>query len=465
MTTTLLPFQAKGVRKLHHFNGRALLADEPGLGKTVQCLFYAREVPEALPIVVVCPAFVKWHWEHDARKHIGMRSIVLEGKKPFTRSLITKTPMVIINYTILQYWVDYLIGLKPQMVIVDECHNIKHLFNYRTAVKCTQAAVRLCKGVPRVIMTSGTPMTSRPVELYPPLHILQPKLFPSFFDYGARYCSPRKRFGKWEYNGANNVEELHDILNKTCMIRRLKKDVLKDLPPKVREVYPVDMKDSKEYKLLDKDFGGWLRSKYGNNKKKLKGSIRAQAFLKIGALKRIAALAKLPAVFDWIDNFLETTDEKLIVYGIHKVVLSALHERYGGMCIKIDGSTPRDKRKDLVNRFNTKRNCRLLFGNIQACGVGWSATACSTVLFVELGWLPGEHTQAEDRVHGMYRGVEGNHVFIHYLVARGTVEEKICELLQKKQEVLDAVLEGRKMEDFNLLDKLLEVYANVRKAA
>ena len=145
MKTKLKPFQKKGVRKITHFGGRALLADEMGLGKTLQTLKWLEENPEIRPAVVVCPASLKWVWQHEARLHLKMRSEILEGTKPPKTKAIGKHQIIILNYEILQYWMEWIVELKPQVLIVDECHYIKNSTRIRT--KAVKKLGKLIHGV------------------------------------------------------------------------------------------------------------------------------------------------------------------------------------------------------------------------------------------------------------------------------------------------------------------------------
>ncbi len=463
MPTKLRPFQAKGVRKIHHFNGRALLFDEMGLGKTVQALFYAKEVPAARPVIVICPALHKWNWEKMAREHVGFRAQVLESKKPLRRIPLNLAPLLIINYDILQYWLPWLKSLHPKLVVVDEGRNIKN-----RSAKRTKATKSLCRKAKRVIILDGSgSMDNRPEEIFTSLNIVRPDLFPSFWQFATRYCGPKRRPWGWEFKGATNIPELHELLNKTCMIRRLKEEVVKDLPPKVRQVIPVDIVRRGEYKELEDDFRSWARRKLKSSRK-IKKIMRAEALTKIGYLKRTASTLKFKSVCDWIDSFLEENpNRKLIVFGIHKkLMLHPLREKYKKICVEIDGETSRERRKEYFHRFATSKKCRLLFGQLNATGVAWSAKKCNNVLFAELGWTPAEHEQAEDRIHGLYRGIEGERSFIYYLVAKGTIEERICELIQEKKRVLSAILDGRgEVEDFDIYNRLVREYASGKKAA
>lgn len=448
MSDHLFPYQREGVDALKVFNWRALLADSMGLGKSYQVLAAIQENPdELLPAVVVCPASLKGNWEAEASRHVGMRATVLSGTRP-DRVQLARAKLVICNYDILHEWAGVIKEvLAPKLVVTDESHYLQG-FNTRR----TKAVRALIEGVPHFIPVSGTALTSRPIQLFPILHMLWPEEFPSGHQFGRKYCRARFRFGRWDYSGASNLEELHARLTALGMIRRLKKDVLKDLPPKRRIVVPITLPPAarREYDEASKDICSWLRKNHG----KAPGGA-AEALVKVGHLKRLAARLKLPQAMEWVDNFLESGEDKLIAFCIHKAVVKELRAAHPG-CAVVTGEVVGKDRQAQFTAFNASSKCRLFVGNIQAAGVGWSASSCSTTAFLEMAWSPGEHTQAEDRTHGIGRGVEGEQSDSYWLVATGTIETTICNLLHKKQKNLDAVLDGHQVEDLDIFNEVME---------
>lgn len=430
---TPLPYQSKGVRKIQHFNGRALLADEMGLGKTVQALLFCHETPKDRPIIVVCPASLKWNWQHEALRHIGMRSHVLEGKTP-KRNFKRCHPMLIINYDILGSWLPVLRAMKPQIVVVDESHKIAN-----RDTKQTKNVKKLCAKIPNVICLSGTPLVNRPAELFPTLNLIRPDIYDSFFAFASRYCKPELKPWGWQYKGATNLAELHKKLLQTLMVRRRKIDVLSELPAKTRSVVTLPLTNRAEYEQAVNDFIGWLTRQSATLARKAR---KAEKLVKMGYLKRLVSRLKVAAVIDWIDNWLAENEGKLILFGIHRSVLGQIHERYGKQSVLVDGQLVGKQRQQAVELFNSSKRIRLFIGNIKAAGVGWSCTSASTVAFCELGWTPGEHTQGEDRIHGIGRGQKNVRAEIYYLVGRNTIESDLCRLIQNKQRVLEETLDG-----------------------
>ena len=251
------------------------------------------------------------------------------------------------------------------------------------------------------------------------------------------------------------MDKLHRKLIQTCMVRRRKIDVLSELPSKQRTTLPIQLppKDMREYEAARKDFIAWL-TKTGAKKGKIRAATKAQAIVKLGYLKRMVGERKLPLVMEWIDNFLTQTDEKVIVFAVHKIVVGELEKRYRKCCVVVDGSTPGKVRQASVHQFQTDAKCRVFIGNIQAAGVGLTLTAANHVFFAEMGWTPGSMVQCEDRAS---RIGQTKNVNCYYMIAKGTIEEMLTKLIQKKMKTITQVLDGEAAEvDFDIFDKLMK---------
>jgi len=457
------PFQIEGVEAIERFDGRALLADSMGLGKSLQALLYAHRNPALLPIVIVCPAGLKYNWERECRVHFGLGAAVVGGLSPRRGGSWSRRKVVIVNYDILapserkgvhrEGWVDALTSLNPQLIIIDESH---YLLDTKSAR--SRACRLLCRNVPHVLALSGTPIGNRPRELFVTLNILRPDLFPSFWPFGHKFCAPRRTPWGISFDGASNLDVLNRLLVDNLMIRRRKEDVLKQLPPKARHVVPLGIERRKEYELAQRSFGLWLAKFHPKKRKK---SLRAAALVKLAALKKLAAQLKLKAVFDWVDGFLHDSEEKIILYAVHHSVLGELEKRYKDCCVRVDGTITGHKRQNAVDKFLTNGKCRVFLGQIKATGVGWSAKGVSTTAFVEYAWSPATHTQAEDRTHGIGRGQEGIHSRSFWLVAKGTIEERLVGLLQAKQKTINRTIDGRgKGDNLSVFDQLIKELLN-----
>jgi SWI/SNF-related matrix-associated actin-dependent regulator 1 of chromatin subfamily A len=444
--TKLYKYQKAGVKRLKMFNGRALLADEMGLGKTLQVLTYLKLQPETLPAIVVCPATAKWVWKAEIRKHTKFKSGMIEGQK--TRRIVRIPDIIIINYEILPYWKTLLRRIDYGILILDEVHYCKSW-----KAKRTRASISLGKKTEHIIAMSGTPLTNRPKELYTTLHLLLPNVFKTYVSYAFRYCGRRITPWGWDDNRATHLDELHNKLTKLCMIRRTKKQVLKDLPEKSRMVVALPLDRLKLYKSIELNFLDWLE---GKSKTKAKKAKRAAALTKLVYLSRIAAILKFKSCKQWIDTLLEDTDDKVVVFAKHRKMINLLQDAYKRKCTVVDGRVKGQERQRRVDKFQNDKKTRLFIGQIKAAGTAITLTRASTVVFTELDWVPGHHLQAEDRVH---RIGQNKRTFIYYLVAKETIEERLCKVLQRKFRVIQSVLDGEsEEEDFNIFDELIKWY-------
>lgn len=454
------------VEKVGEFECRCIRVDAPDnlyitdnyilTHNTIQALtWFDWNFGEDALCIVICPASLKYNWEREASIHINVRAEICNGQKcPKKRNRFLKHRLIIINYDILPYWFDYLIKLKPDLVIIDEGQNIKNPEAQRSIY-----TTALCEDVPHIIVLSGTPLTNRPAELFPILHILLPKRYKRFQRFAWKFCDPRRDFrGKWEYKGAKNLPLLHKRLKKQCMIRRLKRDVLKELPPISHNIVLLDIKNRKEYDDAEKDFIAWLRTK---SAAKANRAAKAQRMLKRQYLRRLIGELKLKAVKEWIDNFFEETDDKLILFGLHKKVLKPLYRHYQTRAVLVDGSVTGRKRQLAVDKFQTSKRTDLFLGNYQAAGTGHTLTAARTVGLIEIPWTPGEVSQAIARAHRMTqtRGVQ-----CFFLVVYNTIEHDLIKLIQHKQGILDSVLDGGvPTSEDDLLDMLDDAIAKRQK--
>lgn len=437
---TPFPYQYIGIDFIEQNNGRALLADEMGLGKTLQALGWCQLHRDKIPVLIVTPASLKLNWTLEIDRWLpNVNYEILSGKKTYKPT----ADFLVINYDILSYWVDCLKELDIQILITDECHYYKN-----NSSKRTKAVKRIAKTIPYIIALSGTPIVNRPIEAYNAINIINPNLFPSFMNFTRRYCNAKYNGYGWDFNGASNTQELHQTLVNTIMIRRLKKDVLKDLPDKLYSFVPLELsaEGKTEYQMAEDSFIDYVHENYGVQKA-LK-AVNAEVLVQYGELKKLAVKGALHQSIEWIRNFLEI-DGKLVVFAIHKFVIDELMKTFGDKSVKIDGSVSIAERQKAIDKFQKDESCRLFVGNIKAAGVGITLTASSNVAFLELPWTPGELKQAIDRVH---RIGQKNCVNVHYLFANNTIMDKIARLIDQKQKIIDSVLDGK---DFNEQDNML----------
>lgn len=463
----LFPFQLSDVLRIDQMKGRALVASEMGLGKTITAIAWLALHPEKRPVVILCPAHLKLHWERELRQTLpgAPNTQILFGTNPTAR--ITGD-IVIVNYDILANlydedptpsgkkrkkeiphtgWVDFLRDLHPQVIIMDEAHYLKSPKSLRT-----KATTRLVKGVPHVLALTGTPIINRPIEGYYIIQMIDRTLFPNFWHFARTYCAAKRGWFGWDLKGSSNEDELNQKLTDSIMIRRRKSEELKDLPDKLREIIPMELSNLDDYKEAENDFIAFVRKTKGPQ-----AAARAQAaeyLTKIEALKQLAVKGKLHQATQWITDFL-ATGEKLVVFTTHKETVQTLMNKFPKVAVQVDGAVRATDRDHAVRMFQERRQTQLFVGNIKAAGTGITLTAARTVAFLELPWTTGELSQAEDRCH---RIGQKNAVNIYYILAGGTIEERIAALLDRKRQVVSAIIDGKEAEDTELLTALLRSY-------
>lgn len=330
-------------------------------------------------------------------------------------------------------------------VLVSNCHYVKNKESkrYQALRKALGKFVgrqrdKWIPSIPHRIALSGTPITNRPSELWPTLFLLWPDVFPQPIPYFKRYCRPRWTPWGVKYDGAANLKELHERLIKLGMIRQRKKECLKNLPPKVRRIIHVDIGSKrKEYEFAKENFLLWLSRK---SKDRMRSAKRAEAFTKLGYLLRFVSRAKLRITCEWISNFLESSDDKLIVFSFNRPAIDALHRHFGPkLSMKIDGSIKKQERRRNVQRFQNDPRCRLALCQGKAAGVALTLTAASDLLMHDYPWSAGDFLQIEDRIH---RIGQTKTCFIHCLVAADTIEEKVIHAQRKKMKIIQRILDG-----------------------
>ena len=462
----LFPFQKEGVAFLEAKEGRAIIGDEMGLGKTIQALAWIQMHPERRPVIIVCPAHLKLNWVHEIEATLlGKQNIqILYGATPTTDIY---GDIIIINYDILansyeEYrdttgkkryreikrtgWVDFLIDIKPSVVIIDEAHYAKSPSAFRT-----KATRKLAKKCPHVLALTGTPIINRPMEGFYIVQLVDRTVFPDFWKYAQDFCDAKHNGFGWDFTGASNQEQLYQKLQ-TVMIRRKKSDVLKELPDKIYSYIPMEIDNTEEYKNAETDFIEYIRESKGAEA--VKKAKAAEHLVRIEALKQLTMEGKINQVIQWIQGFLNS-ENKLVVFAVHKKIIDVLMMHFGDIAVKIDGSVSANKRDEAIMSFQNDDKIKLFIGNIQAAGTGLTLTAASSVAFLELPWSPGEAMQAADRCH---RIGQKNSVNIYYLLADNTIETKIAELLDKKRKEITAILDGEEVEETQLLTELIKLY-------
>jgi SWI/SNF-related matrix-associated actin-dependent regulator 1 of chromatin subfamily A len=421
-------------------NDKFILADDMGLGKTTSAVIASME-SEVKKILIVCPASLKINWQREIKQYTDRKVLIVEGRK-----WGSTFDYYIINYDIIKNYHttdksedsdDYklLVNEKFDLAIVDEAHYISNATANRTRLLND-----VLETIPKVWLLTGTPMTSRPINYFNLLKIVESPLTLNWQSYVRRYCKGYQfNVGNrkvWNTSGASNLDELRER-TKNLVLRRMKTDIL-DLPEKI--VTPVFVELTS--KMYDEELEDFTRI---SNDKKDDETITV-TLNRLMKIRQLIAYEKIPYTCELIDKCIEQ-GKKVIVLTNFTMTLDMIHEKYKKIAVTLDGRMNKDKRQENVDRFQTDDKIKVFIGNIKAAGVGITLTAAEVVIMNDLSFVPADHSQGEDRA---YRYGQKNSVLVYYPVFENTIEKVIYNILQKKKGVIDQVMgDGEYSESFS----------------
>ena len=429
---------------------RFILADDMGLGKTTSTIIAALETG-AKKILIVCPASLKINWQREIANYSDRPVFIAEGKK-----FSTEDDFVIVNYDILKNFHDtdpkkkedsILLQSNFDLVILDEAHMISNVQAQRTKI-----INHFAKKINRVWLLTGTPMTSRPMNYYNLLNLIESPVAQNWKAYAIRYCQGYQfSAGKrkvWNVSGASNLEELRDRTSKQ-ILRRLKEEVL-DLPDKI--ITPVYLRlKSKEYESLMGEYYDW----YDKNPDE-SSSLTVQ-FSKLMKVRKVIANEKVKQTIEFAENILEQ-GKKVIIFTNFTDTLQTIYQHFGKQAVYLDGSCSNAVRQQAVDQFQNNEKITVFVGNLKAAGVGLTLTSAEVVIMNDLSFVPAEHSQAEDRA---YRYGQKSNVLVYYPIYDNTIEAAIYDILNKKKEIIRTVMGDQPQE--NVGDVAEEILSMINK--
>jgi len=442
-----LQHQKEAIEKLAG-SRRFILADDMGLGKTT-CTIIAALETGAKKILIICPASLKINWQREIENYSDRPVYISEGKK-----FSTESDFVIVNYDILKNFHDtkekdnsLLNQSNFDLVILDEAHMISNPQAQRTKI-----INHFVKNIKRVWLLTGTPMTSRPMNYYNLLNIIESPVAQNWMAYAIRYCQGYQfmagRRKVWNVTGASNLEELRDRTSKQ-ILRRLKEDVL-DLPDKI--ISPVYLRlKSKEYEELMGEYYDW----YDKNPDEA-SSLTVQ-FSKLMKVRKVISNEKTKQTIEIVENIIEQ-GKKVIVFTNFTDSLQTIYQHFGKQAVYLDGSCSKPHRQKAVDEFQDNEKIKVFVGNIKAAGVGLTLTSAEVVIMNDLSFVPAEHSQAEDRA---YRYGQKNNVLVYYPLYENTIEGAIYDILNRKKQIIRTVM-GDQLEE-NIGDVAEEMLNMINK--
>jgi SWI/SNF-related matrix-associated actin-dependent regulator 1 of chromatin subfamily A len=434
-----LEHQKEAIQKLCE-NKKMILADDMGLGKTTSTIIAALETGSK-KIMIICPASLKINWQREIENYTDRPTSIIEGKK------WEDADFVIINYDIIKNFHDekntkesIILNSGFDLVVIDEAHYIQNKQAQRTKLINDFASKTT-----RLWLLTGTPITSRPINYYNLLNLIDSPVAVNWMAYVKRYCNGFQfRAGKrkvWNVSGASNLEELRDR-TKPQVLRRLKENVL-DLPDKI--ITPVYLRlRSRQYEELMGDYYDWY-DKSGDA-----DSLTLQ-FTKLTQVRQCIAQEKVSSTIEICENIIEQ-DKKVIVFTNFTKTLEMILEHFGKKAVRLDGSMNQRDRQEAVDKFQNDDSVKVFVGNIKAAGTGITLTSGEAVVMNDLSFLPSDHSQAEDRA---YRYGQKNNVLVYYPIFDNTIEGIIYDILRKKKDIFETVM-GDKESTGDYVEEILK---------
>jgi len=440
--------QKEAIEKLVR-NKKFILADDMGLGKTTSTIIAALETG-AKKVLIVCPASLKINWQREIANYSDRSVYIAEGKK-----FSDEHDFVIVNYDILKNFHDIkekdkseIMKINFDLVIMDEAHMISNPQAQRTKI-----ANDIASKSNRVWLLSGTPMTSRPMNYYNLLNLVDSPVAMNWMAYAKRYCN-RFQFsvGKrkvWNVTGASNLDELRERTS-THILRRLKEEVL-DLPEKI--ITPVYLRlKSKDYEELMGEYFDW----YDQNPEE-SSSLTIQ-FGKLMKVRKVIAQEKINNTIELAENIIEQ-GKKVIIFTNFTDTLNQIYNHFGKSAVYLDGSCSKFHRQNAVDEFQTNDKIKVFVGNLKAAGVGITLTSAEAVIMNDLSFVPAEHSQAEDRSH---RIGQKNSTSVYYPLFENTIEGAIYDILNRKKKIISTVMGDDMFDDASTIEEMLNLISGNR---
>ena len=443
-----LSHQKEAIQKLVE-NKKFILADDMGLGKTTSTIIAAIEA-NSKKVLIICPATLKINWKREIENYSDKSVYIAEGK-----NFSSDADYVIINYDIIKNFHDpkkktdsQILNSNFDLVIVDEAHYIKN-----GSAQRTKLINDLVKKVDRLWLLSGTPMTSRPMDYFNLLSLVDSPVAKNWMAYAIRYCQGYQfnTGGRkiWNVTGSSNLEELRDRTSST-ILRRLKEDVL-DLPDKI--ITPVYLRlKSKNYEEVMGEYYDWYDKNPDDSK-----SLTVQ-FTKLTKIRQIIADEKISQTIELAENIIEQ-GKKVIIFCNFTDSLNKICDHFGKSAVKVDGSMTKPSRQHSVDEFQDNEKIKVFVGNIKAAGVGITLTAAEAVIMNDLSFVPSDHAQAEDRA---YRYGQKNNVLVYYPIFENTIEGIIYDILNNKKQVIATVM-GDNQNSGDVAEEILKRINEMRR--
>jgi SNF2 family DNA or RNA helicase len=483
-------YQKEAVVFFEACGGRALLGDQPGVGKTASAMTYAAY--KKRKTLIICPANLRLNWRSEILKFTNEKAFVYKWKptKKSKKVNYSKEDSMfhIVSYSSMASYITIEMSHKCKNVFCDWAEkNNKKRYKDKTCPKCnvrnmvtsratknitfkedkqghifnpedyellimdeahyiknpssdrTKLIKKTLKDVPEKLLLTGTAIKSRPYEFFSLLNFLYPEEWSNAHAFGVKYCAAEKNKFGWDYNGASNLEELFTKIS-PYFLRRLKKDILSHLPEKTYTAIPIELssQEMREYKKIKEG----IKEEYKSDNSD--GDNNMNHLTRIQKLKQYTSQIKMNKAFDFIQDIIDG-GEKVVVFTQYKDVSVKIAEKFGDKAVLFNGDINANKKDEAVERFMNDESVQVFSGTIGAASVGITLTVASISIFIDQPWTSADREQAEDRIHRA--SSKADKVQIIRLICEDTIDEDIDRLLNQKSSILSKVLDGKEFEE------------------
>ena len=452
----LYQHQEDGIKFLLSRNG-SILADDMGLGKSIQSIIAALE-SGAKKILVVCPSSTKINWEREINVFCDETAIV-DGKK------WKEAKFTIINFDILKNFHSLkdkkniavelnreLANANFDLAIIDEAHYLKNNDSIRGKIMVELATKH---SINKVWLLTGTPVANRPMDFFNLLKIIKSPIAENWKHYAVRYCEGKQFFRTlkngtkkqiWLTDGASNLEELASK-TKNIILRRLKTEVL-DMPDKV--VTPMHQQlDKKGWSEYDRLWDEYVTNRILEDKKT---NEEQKSLVELILLRRFIAAQAIPYTIEMAENAIEL-GRKVIIFTSFTEELEILQNHFGKIAVKHNGPMTTTQKQKSVDAFQGNAKIKVFIGNIKSAGVGITLTEGTVVIFNSFDWVPGSNEQAEDRA---FRIGQKNDVNVYYQLFDNTISTRMWEMLNNKKDVISTIMGDKTLSEDEITTLLVE---------
>lgn len=462
---TLWPYQVNGVEFLERANGRALLADEQGLGKTIQALALIKlHRADLTPAIIVAPTSVKLQWHHEILQKCGVQGFLTQVIGSGKEMAAPGFDIYVTTYDLIKNDKCFsLVKDNIKLVIIDECQRIKNHLSERA-----KAIQKICKNVEHIIPMSGTPIKNHAGEYFTVLNLIAPRLFPHYANFIERECDSYHNGWGYKVGGLRNPEAFHEK-TKDFILRRTKSEVLKDLPALSRKFFHCELD-----RRLNKAYAEALQELedlyYGDDE--MDSFTRSSNMLAIMTkMRQVTGIGKVDQCVEFVTEFIESNDRKIVVFAHHHAAVALLLQKINEYlsenklkaCLNLHSGLNGNDRQLLVEKFRDE-DCRVLIASTQAAGEGLNLQFCADAVMLERQWNPANEEQAEGRFH---RFGQKWPVSITYMIASETIDEYFTELVESKRAIVASTLDNKEIQwdQQSLMSELANILVTKGKKA